>query len=463
MSTHNPTAGPRWTTLHQVLFWALALGGLTLTSLHSYLLFHSLAESLSIVVACAVFLLAWNARRFMTQGYLLFLGISCLWVGLLDLLHTLAYQGMGVFPGRGANLPTQLWIAARYLQALAWLAAPWFLRHRVEAVPLLAAGGVITGLLLALVLSGRFPDCFMEGEGLTPFKVHSEYLIVGLLALAMLLLWRRRQDLDPRVWTCMLAALALSMASELSFTAYAGVYAPANLLGHLLKIMAFYLLYQAVIVTGLRQPYSLLFHELKRSEEVLRQSQQTDQTLLNAPHESALLLDLEGLVVAINQVAARRLGSSPEEMAGRRVFDYLPPEAARERQARVAEVVGSGQGLRFEDQRGGRWFDNALYPLLDSQGAVWRVAVFSQDITQRKEHEQERERLLAELQQALAEVKTLSGLLPICAHCKRIRDDQGYWERIESYLSQRSGAIFTHAICPDCARRLYPDLIKDET
>ncbi|MEI6211317.1 MAG: response regulator [bacterium] len=69
----------------------------------------------------------------------------------------------------------------------------------------------------------------------------------------------------------------------------------------------------------------------------------------------------------------------------------------------------------------------------------------------------ERKRLLLELQQALAEIKTLSGMLPICANCKKIRDDQGYWTRIEEYIQERSTAEFTHGICPDCVKILYPD------
>ncbi|MBI5524330.1 MAG: phosphate/phosphite/phosphonate ABC transporter substrate-binding protein [Desulfarculus sp.] len=82
------------------------------------------------------------------------------------------------------------------------------------------------------------------------------------------------------------------------------------------------------------------------------------------------------------------------------------------------------------------------------------------EMERRRQAEQERERLLGELQAALANVKKLSGLLPICAGCKRIRDDQGQWQRLEKYLEQKSEAQFSHGICPECAARLYPDLFK---
>ncbi len=80
------------------------------------------------------------------------------------------------------------------------------------------------------------------------------------------------------------------------------------------------------------------------------------------------------------------------------------------------------------------------------------------DITTSVQDKEERENLIRELQKTLSEVKILRGFLPICASCKRIRDDQGYWNQIESYIRDRSEAEFSHSICPDCAKKLYPDL-----
>jgi DNA-binding NtrC family response regulator len=83
------------------------------------------------------------------------------------------------------------------------------------------------------------------------------------------------------------------------------------------------------------------------------------------------------------------------------------------------------------------------------------------EIEQRKAVQQEREILILELKQALAEVKTLNGLLPICASCKKIREDTGYWRQIEEYISRHSEAEFTHGICPECAKKLYPEYFKN--
>jgi PAS domain S-box-containing protein len=87
-------------------------------------------------------------------------------------------------------------------------------------------------------------------------------------------------------------------------------------------------------------------------------------------------------------------------------------------------------------------------------------ARLKEEIAERKRAEAEREQLITELQSALADVKTLSGLIPICAHCKKIRNDQGYWTQLEAFIQDRSNAEFTHGICPDCVEKLYPDYNK---
>ena len=106
-----------------------------------------------------------------------------------------------------------------------------------------------------------------------------------------------------------------------------------------------------------------------------------------------------------------------------------------------------------------QYFIVTARPFLDGKGQVTGIVESFQDITDRKEAEIERDKLLGELKSALSKVKLLSGFLPICASCKKIRDDKGYWNQIESYIKKHSEAEFSHSICPDCAKKLYPELI----
>ena len=214
----------------------LLLFSLYLMSRHSYLLFHGLAEVFSFVVAYGIFILTWNSRRHLDNGFFLFVGIASLCVGVVDLVHMLAYKGMNVFPGRDANLPTQLWIAARYLQALAFLMATALIGSRFRAAPVLAAGAAVTVLALAVVWTGMFPDCYVEGAGLTSFKIASEYLIALLFLASGANLIRRRDAFDAQTVRVLLMSLGLGVAAELCFTAYLSVFGYANLVGHLLRL-----------------------------------------------------------------------------------------------------------------------------------------------------------------------------------------------------------------------------------
>lgn len=254
-----------------LLVGAGLLAGIYLTSLYSFLLFHSITEIFTIVVASGIFMLSWNARDMLDNNYLLFIGIAYLFVAALDLLHTLAFQGMSVFAGRQANLPTQLWIAARYMQSISLLIAPLFLDRRLRTWPVFISYGLVTLLVVASTFFWRnFPIAYLAGEGLTPFKQVSELIIVLILLAAADLLLRKRAAFSPGVLRLLLLSILAAILSELCFTEYVSVYDQILIIGHLFRLVSYYLLYRAIIQTGLLRPYQVLFWNLKQSEETLR-------------------------------------------------------------------------------------------------------------------------------------------------------------------------------------------------
>lgn len=301
-----------------VLLGLPALGAVYLTSFHSYLLFHSLAEMFSIVVAASVFVLAWNTRKLYENGYLLFVGTAYGFVGGIDLLHTLAYKGMGVFHGYAeSNLATQLWIAARGYEAFCLLVAPALVRRKPAAGVVVAGHSLVTGLLLCAILWWRiFPVCYVDepGAGLTPFKINAEYVIAGALATALGLLWMQRRAFAPRVLYHLSGAIVVTICAEIAFTQYISVYGWPNLLGHLLKIISFYLIYRAIVETGLTQPYSLLFRELKEREEALLASERVRTQMMQfLAHD--LRSPLGGILAGMG-VLRRELGDRLERKYG---------------------------------------------------------------------------------------------------------------------------------------------------
>jgi putative nucleotidyltransferase with HDIG domain len=240
--------------------------------MHNYLLFHSLAELFTIVIACSVFILTRNSRHFLTNNYLLFLGLSSPFVGLFDLLHMLAYKGMGVFQGNDSNLATQLWIAGRYLQTTLLLIAPFLFRIRLNPLFTIVILSLLSAsLLLCIFVFQIFPACYIEDSGLTPFKIGSEYFFISVICISIALLNRIRDQFEPPVFHLLIGSSVLFAMAELAFTSYLGVYDSVNLLGHLLRIVSVYLLYKAIVVTGIVNPFDLIFRELQQSKHRIEQ------------------------------------------------------------------------------------------------------------------------------------------------------------------------------------------------
>lgn len=270
MNSHSPARSP--TTL-QTALQLLVLAALGLSSLYSYLLFHSLAEIFSVVVATSIFIVTWAARRSLKNGYLLLLGIVFLSLALLDTLHLLSYKGMPVFPGYDTNLPTQLWVASRFLLGAASLIAPVFLRRRINLPTALSVCLAVTLLLVIAIFSGAFPDAYIEGVGLTPFKIYSEYFSAAMLAASLVILRRHASAFEPPVLRWLTISLVLNILAGVAFTSYVSVFDFANLLGHLLKVVAYYFLYRAIVETSFYQPLDFLLRDLKETELSLRQTQ----------------------------------------------------------------------------------------------------------------------------------------------------------------------------------------------
>ena len=298
---------------------ALAVfAGLHATTFYNYLVFHTIVEVFAIVVACGIFMLAWNSRVVSQNRYLLFLGVAYLFVGGLDLVHTLAYEGLGIFPGPSTNLATQLWVSARYMESFSLLLAPLLAAKRLRAGVVFACFALVTALLLLSILQWDiFPVCFDEGSGLTAFKKASEGVISALLIASVVLLWRRRGQFDRDVLRMIVASILLTVASELSFTLYRDAYDIANEIGHLLKLASFYLIYRAVIQTGIRKPYAMLLRDLKKSNEVLESKNRELQTFARILRHDLgnPLFSVEAFAKSIAD-RCRRAGGTTEGAAG---------------------------------------------------------------------------------------------------------------------------------------------------
>ncbi len=288
---------------------------LVVTSFYNFLLFHTLVELFTVVIALGIFVIAWSSRRYIESDFLLILGISYLFTGGMDLIHTLSYKGMGIFAGYTANLPTQLWIAARYLEAASFAVAFLFLKEkpardlgageRKANIVILVYLLIFAAISYSIFYAHNFPDAYNEATGLTAFKKVSEYIISFLFLVSIFLLFRKRKILDREMVGLLSVVLIVKILAEISFTEYVGVYDFANMLGHIFKYISFLLLYKAILEIGLMNPYQFLFRNLKKSETEAR-------NLARFPEENPnpiIRAQADGRVQYANQPARELLSS----------------------------------------------------------------------------------------------------------------------------------------------------------
>ncbi|MBF0117696.1 MAG: response regulator [Desulfobacterales bacterium] len=242
---------------------------LYLTSLYSYLLFHNLSELFSIIIAFAIYMIAFNSKKYMGNSYLIFIAIAYLFVGIIDLLHTLSYKGMQIFKDYD-YYANQLWIAARYMESISLLFAYLYLddKKKVNTYLVSFIYFIVSSILIASIFYFKvFPVCFIDGIGLTPFKKISEYIICLILTLNLIILCKNKKKFDEEVFYYLYWSIIFTIISELAFTFYIDNYGFSNLIGHYFKIFAFYCIYKAIIQTSLVRPYDIIFRELKEAKE----------------------------------------------------------------------------------------------------------------------------------------------------------------------------------------------------
>jgi len=195
------------------------------------------------------------------------------------------------------------------------------------------------------------------------------------------------------------------------------------------------------------------------AEEALRVKTEELDRYFTSSLDLLCIADTDGYFRRLNPEWEKTLGYPMAELEGNKFLDLVHPDdleatlTAISKLDKQKEVLGFQNRYRCKDGSY-RWIEWRSYP----QGRL--IYAVARDITERKQIEEDREKLIIELQESISKIRMLSGLLPICSSCKKIRNDQGYWEQIEIYIHEHSEADFSHGICPECAQRLYPEFYK---
>ncbi len=358
--------------------------------LSGYLPLHTALEVLAICAAAMVFGISWAVHKYRASGRALLVGMLFLGVAVLDLSHTLSFTGMPDFvtPSH-IEKAINFWLAARLLAAIALLVAVWsprsldpWLNQRSRTLWLVFIASIcVLAHVWFLAYPETTPHTFVDGVGLTPFKIYAEYVLTVLYLTAAIGLFFR-QARSPEFNAPYLALASLTMAlSEIYFTLYANTTDIYNLMGHLYKVIAYGFLSRALFVATIERPY----------EELSESRADLEATLDTLPD---LLFEVSagGTYLSVHARDRGKLAAPEYELLGRNVRDIMPPDAADEcfHAIREAAVYGASHGARISISvpAGVRHFGLSVARKQHPGGRPDTFLVLSRDITESVEQEQ---------------------------------------------------------------------------
>ena len=377
----------------------VTLIALSLLASFNFLFYHTLAELLRVVVLGSIFVLGWHTRRWVESSALLIFALGAAFIGVLELLHALTYKGMGVLTVEDPNIPTQLWLSFRYLETLAILIAVLSLGKKVNIGFNFLVFGILTSLFCITIFTGDFPDAFVEGEGLTAFKIYSEWVMILVFMVSMLWLLQDKQHLEKEVRWLLAASIFCNALSSFAFTQYVGVFDFANQLGHHLLLISTYLIYRAILVTGLLTPYELLFLDLKKNEQrleslvaertaKLRESQALNTAFIDNIPSVISVKDLNNQYTLINPAFEHLVNKTKSSILGKTICEVLPKKLAQRMAENVRRVKEVGLPFLSNEEE---VFNNQLhhfemihFPVTDPEGRLLGSGTIVTDVTEQK-------------------------------------------------------------------------------
>jgi PAS domain S-box-containing protein len=364
----------------------------------NYLTFHMIVETFSIIVSFSIFGVGYYTYNQSKNMFALFLSCAFLVIGLVDMMHMLSFPNMPAFiTANSTNKGILFWISARFITAIALIMSVYIYvdtaKRWLSKKYLLTAALSISAFVfvLAIYYPSYLPLMFIEGSGLTTSKIILEWIVIALFASAFILYWRRFLKTGETFIILILAALIVSIFSELSFTLYKSAFDTYNMLGHIYKLIAFVMIYASIFFLTISQPYKKLEKEIVEREKA-EENIKLLANVVESSDDAIVSKSLEGRIISWNKGAELIYGYSAEEILGEDISILAPPPLKDEAKNLIEKIKKGEHVLHYETTRIGKDGKEinvslTLSAIFDSSGNLVGISTIARDITQRKKAE----------------------------------------------------------------------------
>lgn len=358
-----------------------------------FLAFHTLAELLTVFISLIAMTVAVTSQQFTKNHFVVVISLTAGWCSTLDIAHILVYKGMSILPFTGGNESTQLWISARFIQAMSFVIATYFFRHVLRVWILHFILFVVISTIFIAVFSGYFPQTFIDNYGLTPFKTYSEWVIIVILFLALVLLWQNRHFLTNTSLFYLSISILTMILTETLLSFYTSLFGIENEIAHVLRIFSYWFIYIALVIQTLTNPFSMLARAANTYDHI---------------PDPTLIVQMNSYISQANHAAGSMAKTPPENLVGLSSHTLFHNRSTDRSHCPVcAHLPEATQPFEAEVEiEDGSWMECILSPIhSDFFPNAWVQVI--RNITPRKRLELERNKLMHTLGERIKELKCL--------------------------------------------------------
>ena len=358
------------------IYPVLIMAALLITRYHNgILLFHTLAELFAIFVGMLMLVVVLNTRHFIRNDFLVYLGVGYFGVSILDAMHTFTVHGLPFFNTSDVEITLHFWIYGRLFEAILLATAPIFLWRKLNSRIAVLSVVVLISALSLLAFYQPFPRMMENGE-LTPYKITAELVVIAMLLVSIAVYYANRKLMAGKVVAFTICSMLLTICAELCFTLYTSFQSPSFVIGHLLKFLSFWMIYQAIVQTTLNEPLKLLTRSSNSYDAI--------------PH-SAVRTDGDAIILQVNRAAVNCIEHSRTELIHKPIHGFYHPEGINEHDCHLCQAIKSGESISNEEvyfPQNQQWYLVSIAPVDPLQKAGGMVQSLT-NITKQKQQEAE--------------------------------------------------------------------------